>query len=135
MTAPLTTMCVTCPFGWRIHPVTKERQFHSGVDLKAALGTPVRAPFDGVVALTSRAAGGHQLILTNHNAHLRAGFAHLSDYAKGIAPGSQVKEGEVIAYTGESGRVTGPHLHYTLSVIKGSGKTFFDPEIVIYSHS
>lgn len=129
MIAPLSNIRITCPFGWRIHPITGKRQFHNGIDVAAPLGTPIVAPFDGVCQTLTHPSGGVQLII-RHSGGLRVGFAHLSRYAEGIRTGSRVREGQVIAYSGESGAVTGPHVHMTTAVEKGTGRQFFDPTII-----
>lgn len=129
MTAPLEQMKVTSPYGDRIHPVTKARSHHNGVDLAAQKGEPIAAPFDGKVTFLKSAAGGLQLLLT-HSGGLCAGFAHLSGYRPGLAEGSAVREGEILGYTGATGRVTGPHLHFTMSVRNAGGRKFFDPLLV-----
>lgn len=126
---PIKYTRVSCKFGWRIHPVTGKRQYHNGVDVPAPVGTPILAPCDGTVSLSTNKAGGKQLIL-RHPGGLRVGFAHLSEYAKGIMKGAQVKEGDVIAYTGNTGQTTGPHLHFTTAVEQGSGRAFFDPTMI-----
>lgn len=129
MTAPLERMVVTSPYGDRIHPITKARSHHNGVDLAARKGEPIVAPFNGKVSFTRSAAGGLQLLLT-HPGGLCAGFAHMSGYRPGLAEGSTVQEGEVIGYTGSTGRVTGPHLHFTMSVRSAGGRKFFNPLFV-----
>lgn len=122
---------ISSPFGWRVHPKTGKKSFHNGIDIACPAGTPIIAPFDGVVALTRSSSGGIQLILT-HEGGLRMGFAHLSGYADGIKPGVRAKAGQVIAYSGNTGRTTGPHLHFTTAVVNGDGKEFFNPEMIIY---
>lgn len=130
MRSPLASLTVTSPFGIRIHPVTKVKSFHNGVDLRAPLGTEVCAPFAGRFTVTKSKAGGNQAFVT-HSGGLVAGFAHLSGYASGLKDGDEVAEGQVIAYTGQSGVGTGPHLHFSLSVRDTSGsRQFFDPLVI-----
>lgn len=134
MIAPLENMVITSPYGWRTHPVTHDRSFHNGIDLRAKLGTSIRAPFSGFVRLTRSASGGNQLLLT-HPGGLIAGFAHLSEIRAGLKDGDAVREGDVIAKTGSTGIGTGPHLHFTLSVKNESGdREFIDPSKVDWPH-
>lgn len=109
---------ITSPFGDRINPVTKVKQFHNGVDLAVSVGTPIICPMDGKVErIFSNDIGGSQLIVKHDNG-LRTGYAHLSGCPLHI--GAKVKTGDIIAYTGNTGRSTGPHLHFTLTDVKGN---------------
>lgn len=130
MRSPLSSLVISSPFGYRTHPVTGQRQsFHNGVDYKAKMGEPIYAPCDGVVSFSKHPSGGTQIILTNPGG-LRLGFAHLSKYAEGLRNGDRVERGQVIGYVGDTGRVTGPHLHFTASVVLNGSKKFFDPTII-----
>lgn len=102
---------VTSPFGDRIHPVTKKAQFHNGVDFGTPLNTPVYASFDGTVSTFQDAQNGNALILYSDTLKKRIGFAHLNKYQ--VKQG-RVKKGDLIAFTGSTGRSTGPHVHVTL---------------------
>lgn len=87
---------------------------HNGIDLRAAVGTPVKAPLDGeVVASWSGGDGGQQIRVRLSDGSIH-GFAHLS--ARNFRKGDKVSRGEVIGLTGNSGKSTGPHLHYTIEV-------------------
>jgi len=132
MKMPLDSMTITCPFGWRTHPVTHKRQFHNGIDLRAKVGTTVYAPFPGVVRFSHSDSGGNQLILT-HPGGLRAGFAHLSRYAAGLQDGDPVVEGQKIAETGETGIGVGPHLHFTISAVNRTGDREFADPVRVYA--
>lgn len=115
---------VSSKFGWRTHPLTGVESFHNGVDIEAPTGTPVRAPFEGVVeSVYWNDAGGNAVILQLANGY-RAGFAHLNSVA--VAQGASVGKGVVIGTVGATGAVTGPHLHYTL---KKDGD-WVDPETI-----
>ncbi len=103
---------ITGRYGVRKHPVTGTIQFHNGVDIACPVGTPIMAPLDGeITELWNHSTGGKSLAMKSGNT--RFGFAHLSSYSSAI--GQKVKEGEIIAYSGNSGRVTGPHLHFTVT--------------------
>ena len=104
---------VTSKFGSRKHPVTGVITNHNGVDIAAPLGTPIVAPLDGtVIDVNTHQTGGKQLIIKHINGY-RTGYAHLSKYA--VNKGDKVKQGQVIAYVGNTGVSTGPHLHFTVT--------------------
>jgi murein DD-endopeptidase MepM/ murein hydrolase activator NlpD len=90
---------------------------HEGVDLVAAMGTPVYAAGDGIV-VGARPNGryGNWIDIEHAGPRLATVYGHLSAYAPGIAPGVEVKRGELIGFTGSTGRVTGPHLHFEIRV-------------------
>ena len=96
----------------RLHPVLKYRRPHLGVDYAAAVGTPVHTVGDGVVDRIWRTREGGRQIRIKHNGTYSTAYLHLSGYAKGIKTGRKVKQGDVIAYVGKSGLVTGPHLDF-----------------------
>jgi murein DD-endopeptidase MepM/ murein hydrolase activator NlpD len=88
--------------------------YHSGIDIAVPQGTPVLAPADGVVTL----AADHpfllegNLLLIDHGMRLESAFMHLSGIT--VSPGQTVRRGQIVAYSGMTGRVTGPHLHWGL---------------------
>ncbi|HBL10433.1 MAG TPA: peptidase M23 [Cyanobacteria bacterium UBA11162] len=98
-------------FGWRIHPITGERRFHSGTDLAAPEGTPVIAAASGEVA-TADFLGGYGLtvILRHDEGRQESRYAHLSEIF--VQPGELVDQGTVIGRVGSTGFSTGPHLHF-----------------------
>lgn len=101
------------PFGQRIHPLTKKREFHRGLDIKTRPGVPVIAAADGTVAKVKRETYLGKMVEINHTAQqLKTLYAHLQGYADGLKVGQKVKRGQVIGYVGNTGRSTGPHLHY-----------------------
>lgn len=103
---------ITSKFGNRIHPITGATSFHNGIDIAAPIGTPVHSPYSGVVkSVYSNNTGGIQMIV-DHDNGFRTGYAHLSETI--ARPGQRVKQGEIIAKTGNTGASTGPHLHLTL---------------------
>jgi len=98
------------PFGGRTDPFSGEGAIHTGVDLEAAMGTPVRVAADGVVAYADWEGGYGRLIIVDHGSGVQTFYGHLSAFD--VVPGQEVRRGDVIARSGASGRVTSPHLHY-----------------------
>jgi murein DD-endopeptidase MepM/ murein hydrolase activator NlpD len=105
---------VTGSFGERIDPFNGEGAFHSGVDIGSSYGHPVVAPADGVVTLTDTMGGYGKTIMIFHGNGISTRYGHLSGFA--VTTGQHVQRGEVIGYVGESGRSTGPHLHYEVRI-------------------
>ncbi len=123
---------ITDKFGYRMHPILHERIFHFGIDFATDIGTPVYAPADGVVEYAKKKGGYGNFLLINHPFGFKTGYGHLSKFA--VKSGTYVSKGDLVAYTGNSGRSTGPHLHYEvrylykwlnpMSFIKWSSKTY-----------
>lgn len=101
---------VTSGFAWRTSPFTGKREFHKGIDISAPRGTPVYAPARGSVSFTGRDGAYGLSIRLKHNTSLSTRFAHLHRIA--VKSGKTVTRGELIGYVGNTGRSTGPHLHY-----------------------
>jgi murein DD-endopeptidase MepM/ murein hydrolase activator NlpD len=101
---------VSSRFGYRISPFTNEKEFHNGLDISARTGSPIIAPADGVVASIVKSYGFGVLLTVNHGYGLKTRYAHLSKVL--VKKGQAVKRGEKIALVGNTGRSTGPHLHY-----------------------
>jgi len=122
ITQPITGK-ITSPFGNRIHPITKVKTFHNGVDISAVIGTKVVAPWSGGIVKCdtkpeeSMDIGGWELRIKHDNGYT-TGYAHLNKIH--VTAGQQVTAGQHIADTGNSGIGTGPHLHFTLRDAKGS---------------
>ena len=97
----------------RFHPVLKRYRPHHGVDYAAPKGTPVHAVADGVVTVKGwDSKGGGNYIKIKHPGNLMTGYLHLSGFAKGLAQGKHVSQGELIGYVGSTGVSTGPHLDF-----------------------
>lgn len=99
-------------FGMRYHPILKYRRMHEGLDFRADVGTKVHATGDGVVKYAKRKGTFGLLLIIDHGFGMETYYAHLSAIRKGIEPGTKVKRGELVAYSGNSGLTEGPHLHY-----------------------
>jgi murein DD-endopeptidase MepM/ murein hydrolase activator NlpD len=105
-------------FGWRIHPILKSKEFHRGIDLRANLMTPVKAPADGVVEFAGfhKSSGFGNLVIIEHNFGFKTSYAHLSSKFP-VSAGQFIQKGDIIGYTGNSGLSTGPHLHYEIRFV------------------
>ncbi len=101
---------ITSPFGPRIDPFLGRPALHTGVDLGEDYGSPVRATADGTVVFADADGGYGNLVEIDHGNGLSSRYAHLSSFA--VRQGQKVTAGTVVGHIGESGRATGPHLHY-----------------------
>lgn len=101
---------VTSPYGKRENPFSGASSFHSGVDISASPGTPVRATADGVVSHSGWTQHSGYLVVLEHGCGFSTIFAH--NKKNTVKMGQTVKRGEVIAYVGSTGKSTGPHVHY-----------------------
>ena len=100
----------------RYHPVLHYRRPHKGVDLAAAIGTPVHATGDGRVEIIDRHNGYGNMIKISHDKMYSSIYAHLLKFQKGLSKGSRVKRGQVIGYVGQTGLADGPHCHYEFHI-------------------
>jgi len=103
--SPLKFAHVTSRFGMRFHPVLEYLKAHQGVDYAAAVGTPVWSVADGT--------GGNSLCVRHGNG-FETCYLHLSSYGSGVRTGARVSQKQVIGYSGNTGRTTGPHLHFAM---------------------
>jgi murein DD-endopeptidase MepM/ murein hydrolase activator NlpD len=107
---------VSSGFGSRIHPLSGAQRMHTGIDIPASTGTPVRAAADGVVV---RASGGWNggygnVVIIDHGSGITTLYGHNSSLA--AVAGGAVKRGDVVAYAGSTGNSTGPHCHFEVRV-------------------
>jgi murein DD-endopeptidase MepM/ murein hydrolase activator NlpD len=100
----------------RRHPILNAIRAHKGVDYAAPVGTPVRATGDGKVHFVGDKGGYGRTVILQHGDRYRTVYAHLSRFARAIASGQRVRQGQTIGYVGQSGLATGPHLHYEFQV-------------------
>ncbi|MFP8488208.1 peptidoglycan DD-metalloendopeptidase family protein [Gracilimonas sp. Q87] len=98
----------------RFHPVLKRRLPHTGVDYAAPIGTPILSVGDGQVTEAQFRGANGNIVKIRHNGTYTTAYLHLNGFAKGITPGTRVRQGQVIGYVGRTGRVTGVHLHYMI---------------------
>jgi murein DD-endopeptidase MepM/ murein hydrolase activator NlpD len=118
--SPVEYRGATSLFGYRIHPTLNSNELHRGIDLKAEMKTPVYATADGIVEWSGyhQKSGFGNLVILQHNYGFKTYFAHLEKVA--IESGAFVKKGDLIAYSGNSGMSSGPHLHYEIKFIQRS---------------
>lgn len=101
---------VSSDFGYRESPFTGKREFHKGLDITGPLGTPIYAPAKGRVDFAGRDGAYGLAMSLDHGSGLVTRYAHMHSIV--LRPGQSVARGELIGYVGNSGRSTGPHLHY-----------------------
>lgn len=106
---------LTSGFGYRIDPIYRTRRMHPGVDYSVPIGSPVYATGDGkVVKVETRYSGYGKQIEIDHGFGFKTKYAHLNGF--NVKEGQKVKRGELIGFSGNSGKSTGPHLHYEVMV-------------------
>jgi murein DD-endopeptidase MepM/ murein hydrolase activator NlpD len=111
---PLDGARLSSNFGMRKHPISGFNKMHKGIDFAAPIGTPIYAGGNGIVEYVGTNGGYGKYIRIRHNNEYKTAYAHLNSYKKGISKGVRVNQGEVIGYVGNTGRSTGPHLHYEI---------------------
>lgn len=110
--SPLKTMNITSEYGYRENPFTGYKELHPGIDLKADIGTPIYSPYSGrILKSTYNDFLGNTLVVDHGNGYT-SHYYHLNSVNK--KEGDAVNKGEYIAQTGNSGRSTGPHLHFEI---------------------
>jgi murein DD-endopeptidase MepM/ murein hydrolase activator NlpD len=107
---------VNSEFGNRQSPWTTDREFHSGLDIRAERNTPIQAPAAGTVVHAGAAQDYGTAIVLDHGQGIRTLYGHLQKV--NVQNGQRVERGAVIGYTGNTGRSSGPHLHYEI-LVKG----------------
>lgn len=100
----------------RFHPVLNKWRAHKGVDYAAATGTKVKATADGTIDFVGKQGGYGNVVMVNHQGRYSTVYGHLSRFASGLRRGQRVAQGDIIAYVGQSGLATGPHLHYEFKI-------------------
>ena len=112
--SPLKNTIITSKFGYRIHPITKKKKFHRGLDFRAKRKTPIYATADGIVRYVQPRNKGSfgRVVIISHNYGFETLFAHLRKTK--VKVGDIVYKGNLIAFSGNSGRSSGPHLHYEI---------------------
>ncbi|MGZ6140298.1 MAG: M23 family metallopeptidase [Myxococcaceae bacterium] len=112
--SPLKFAHVTSRFGMRFHPVLEYLKAHQGVDYAAAVGTPVWSVADGTVTVAGNSGAGGNTVCVRHRNGFETCYLHLSSYGAGVRSGSRIAQKQIIGYSGNTGRTTGPHLHFAM---------------------
>ena len=116
MKTPVDGARISSGFGMRFHPVLGYTRMHKGIDFAVPSGTPVMAAGAGTIETERWESGFGNFILLNHANGYATAYGHLSRFAAGVHPGSHVRQGQVIAFSGATGLATGPHLHYEIRI-------------------
>ncbi|MBF8247003.1 MAG: M23 family metallopeptidase [Rickettsia sp.] len=125
---PLSFSRISSKFGYRKHPVLGYKKMHKGVDFVAPKNTPIYASGDGVISKKGfNKYSGNFLVIDHKNATTTL-YAHINKFAQNLVQGKSVKQGDLVAYVGNTGRSTGSHLHYEVKV---NGKNI-DPLSIKY---
>lgn len=114
--SPIEFSRISSGFSMRFHPILQTWRAHKGIDYAAPVGTRVRATADGVVEQVVRHGAYGNLVVLRHQSKYTTWYAHLSGFAKGLAKGKRVSQGDTIGFVGATGLATGPHLHYEFRV-------------------
>ena len=115
--SPIPFSRVSSGFGLRLHPIHQSWRQHNGIDYAAPLGTAVQSVADGVVKRSNYEPSGYgRFVEIQHAGNYSTVYAHLQSTAKGIYPGSRVRQGQMVGAVGQTGLATGPHLHYEFKV-------------------
>ena len=101
---------ITSPFGWRTHPIFGTKRFHSGLDIGADYGTPIRAAKSGTVSHAGWIGGYGNTVMIEHGGGIVTLYGH--NQSLNVSVGQQVSQGDVVAYCGSTGNSTGPHCHF-----------------------
>ena len=107
----------------RRHPILGYTKMHTGVDWAAPDGTPIYAAGDGIVEKAGPESGYGKYVRLRHNNGYQTAYGHLSAFARGMQPGTHVRQDQVISYVGSTGLATGAHCHFEIMV---NGR-FVDP--------
>jgi murein DD-endopeptidase MepM/ murein hydrolase activator NlpD len=114
LVTPIPGAPITSPFGYRVHPIYGDARLHTGVDMGASEGTPIRASGGGVVVSAGWYGGYGNATIIDHGSGLATLYGHQSSV--GVSSGQRVSQGQVIGRVGCTGSCTGPHLHFEVRV-------------------
>lgn len=110
--SPINAAYNSSSYGWRIDPFNGNKAFHEGLDFTANTGTPIRAAADGIVSEAIHTPDYGNLVKIQHGSGLETRYAHASKLL--VKAGDRVTKGQIVAEVGNTGRSTGPHLHYEI---------------------
>ncbi|WP_293445925.1 M23 family metallopeptidase [Persephonella sp.] len=114
--SPLKNTIITSRFGYRKHPVNGQKDFHPGVDLRAKVGTPVFSTANGIVEYAGRKGAYGKMVIIQHNYGFKTIYGHLSKIK--VKTGDFVEKGQLIGFSGNTGLINGPHLHYEVRYLQ-----------------
>ena len=109
---PCKYVYLSSPYGYRVHPVYGTYSFHSGVDLAAPSGTPIKATRSGVVTAATYNSSAGYYVSISHGDGFSSSYLHMTHYI--VSVGQRVEQGQIIGYVGSTGTSTGPHLHFSI---------------------
>jgi murein DD-endopeptidase MepM/ murein hydrolase activator NlpD len=115
---PINGARVSSAFGLRRHPILGYSKMHQGIDFAAAMGTPILAAGSGKITYYGKKGGYGNFVQIQHTSDYSTAYGHASRYVPKLRVGSSIRQGDVIAYVGSTGRSTGPHLHFEV-IYKG----------------
>lgn len=121
MKTPINGARLSSRFGMRKHPILGYNKMHRGTDFAAPKGTPIMASGSGIIEAAKWNGAYGKYIRIRHNSKYKTAYAHLNSYARGVKRGAKVRQGQIIGYVGNTGRSTGPHLHYEV-IVNGKRK-------------
>lgn len=101
---------INSPFGWRQHPITRRKDFHTGIDIKADRNDPIKAAGSGKIVYSGWMGGYGKVLVIEHPNGQSTLYAHCSTLS--VGKGASVSSGQIVARVGTTGRSTGPHLHF-----------------------
>ncbi len=107
---------LTSGYGMRKHPLLGTRRMHTGIDWAAPYGTPILAAGNGTIEEARWRSGNGRYIRIRHANGYKTAYSHMKRFARGVAKGIKVQQGQVIGYVGSTGLSSGPHLHYEIFV-------------------
>jgi len=125
---PMDRLHITSRYGYRIHPITGQRAFHNGVDYRGAVGTPVYAVAEGVVVQSTYDDISGNFISIKHSDNSQSLYLHLSQ--RGVSSGQRVRSRQVIGKVGNTGRSSGPHLHFAIKQPNGQYMNPLDKKMI-----
>lgn len=117
---------ISSPFGYRIHPITKKKTLHAGIDIAVPEGTPLHSCTDGTVMIAQYSETAGNYIVVQMESGYTVKYMHLDSL--GVHPGDRVSKGMLIGATGNTGNSTGPHLHLE---VRTSENTPIDPTFIV----
>ena len=127
--SPVSAAYNSSSYGWRIDPFNGTKAFHEGLDFTADIGTPIHAAAGGIVIFAEQTPDYGKIVRIDHGSGLETRYAHASKLL--VKVGDRVEKGQVISLVGNSGRSTGPHLHYEIR-LKGEP---LDPRKYLQAHA